>query len=231
MCNLAVREELMEKNPCWGVRMLPENNARDRILSPQELDRLLFHLPRHAAMVVHFAYLTGMRAGEIFNLTWDRVDLAIRVIRLEASDTKTAEPRVVFLCDRAYDILKEAGKLRHLDHNRVFTYRGRPLKKIKKALPNACRKAGITNFRFHDLRHTFNTNMRKAGVDHSVIMKLTGHKTATMFQRYNTVDLDDAKNAYQKLHRLLEQGGDSAPAVKCSHSAPNGRNCRPTKLN
>lgn len=72
MFNLAVREELMEKNPCWGVRMLPENNARDRILSPDELDRLLFHLPGHAAMVVHFAYLTGMRAGEIFNLSWDR---------------------------------------------------------------------------------------------------------------------------------------------------------------
>ncbi len=70
---------------------------------------MIANCPRHAAMVVHFAYLTGMRAGEIFNLTWDRVDLANRVIRLEASDTKTAEPRVVFLCDQAYDILKEAG--------------------------------------------------------------------------------------------------------------------------
>ncbi len=58
--------------------------------------------------------------------------------------------------------------------------------------------------------------MRKAGVDHSVIMKLTGHKTPSMFQRYNTMDLDDAKNAYQKLHTLLEQGDDSAPAGKCS---------------
>lgn len=112
----------------------------------------------------------------------------------------------------------------------MFTYRGHPLEKIKKALPNACKKAGITNFRFHDLRHTFNTNMRKTGVDHSVIMKRTGHKTPTMFQRYNTVDLDDAKIAYQKLQMLLEQRGDSAPAGKCSHSAPDGRNCRPTNL-
>jgi integrase len=53
----------------------------------------------------------------------------------------------------------------------------------------------IVNFRFHDMRHTFNTNMRKAGVDHSVIMKLTGHKPPSMFQRYNTVDVDDAKLA------------------------------------
>ncbi|MCL4501960.1 MAG: site-specific integrase [Deltaproteobacteria bacterium] len=227
MFNLAVRDELMEKNPCWKVKMLREDNARDRVLSPEELARLLFHLPRHAAMVVHFAYLSGMRAGEIFNLTWDRVDLANRVIRLEASDTKTAEPRVVFLCDQAYDILKKAGTVRHLDHNRVFTYRGRPLRKIKKALPNACRKAGITNFRFHDLRHTFNTNMRKAGVDHSVIMKLTGHKTPSMFQRYNTVDLDDAQDAYLKLEELLgkDQERGATRAEMCSPGAPKGGIC------
>lgn len=222
MFNLAVREELAERNPCWKVQLLPENNARDRILSPGELERLLIHLPRHAALVVHFAYLTGMQAGEIFQLTWDKVDLTNRVIRLEAKDTKTAEPRVVFLCDQAYDILRESGKVRFLEHNRVFTYIGKPLNKIKKALPNACRKAEIADFRFHDLRHTFNTNMGKAGVDQSVIMKLTGHKTPSMFQRYNTVDLDDAKNAYQKLAALLEQepGRDLALAGKCSHSAP-----------
>jgi hypothetical protein len=70
MFNLAVREELADKNPCWKIKMLTENNARDRILSVEELERLLGYLPPHAARVVHFAYLTGMRAGEI--LTWTR---------------------------------------------------------------------------------------------------------------------------------------------------------------
>ncbi len=118
MFNLAGREELTERKSCWKVKMLPENNARDRILSPGELERLVIHLPRHAAMVVHFAYLTGMRAGEIFKLTWDKVDLTNRVIRAKAKDTKTAEPRVVFLCNQAYDILTEAGKVRFLEYNR-----------------------------------------------------------------------------------------------------------------
>jgi integrase len=77
---------------------------------------------------------------------------------------------------------------------------------IKTCFRRACRMAGIDNFRFHDLRHTFNTNMRKAGVDHPVIMKLTGHKTPRMFQRYNTVDLADPKKAYQRLELLLRQG-------------------------
>jgi integrase len=140
-------------------------------------------------------------------------------------DTKTSEPRVVFLCDRAYDILKVAGNVRSLAHNRVFTYRGKPIKKIKKAFTSACRKAGLVNFRFHDLRHTFNTNMRKAGVDHSVIMKLTGHKTPSMFQRYNTVDVDDAKLAYRRLEELLsqEQAQDAARTKKCSQGAPDDR--------
>ena len=75
MFNPAVREDLVPKHPCWKVKMLQENNARDRVLSVDEIDRLLFHLPRYAALVVHFAKLTGMRSGEIFNLTWDRVSL------------------------------------------------------------------------------------------------------------------------------------------------------------
>ncbi len=89
--------------------------------------------------------------------------------------------------------------------------------------------ATIDNFRFHDLRHTFNTNMRKAGVNQSVIMRLTGHKTLSMFQRYNTVDLADAKEAYHKLEEMLRQGQEHQEK-KCSHSAPatiKGRYCHP----
>ena len=75
------------------------------------------YLPPHAGRIEHFAYLTGMRAGEIFILPWDKVDLARELVRLGAEDTKTSEPRVVFLCDQAYDILKVAGKVRSIDQN------------------------------------------------------------------------------------------------------------------
>jgi integrase len=205
MFNLAIREELAERNPCWKIKMLPENNARDRILSPEELDRLFSYLPRHAALVVHFAYLTGMRAREIFTLTWEKVDLVNRTIRLSAEDTKTKEPRLIFINEGVLEILSEAGRVRCLSHNQVFTYKGRPIKGIRTAFLKACGRAEIGDFRFHDLRHTFNTNMRKAGVDHSVIMKLTGHKTAAMFHRYNTVDTADAMEAYRKLEGFLGQ--------------------------
>ncbi len=122
-----------------------------------------------------------------------------------AEDTKTSESRVIYLNDAALEIIEEAGKVRALEHNRVFTYKGRPLRSVKTCLTRACREVGIMNFRFHDLRHTFNTNLRRAGVHHSVIMKLTGHKTAAMFHRYNTVDAEDARKAYQKFDTFLSQ--------------------------
>lgn len=67
--------------------------------------------------------------------------------------------------------------------------------------------------------------MRKAEVDHSVIMKRTGHKTPSMFQRYNTEDVDGAKLAYRRLEELLsqEQAQNAAPTKKCSQGAPDKR--------
>ncbi len=93
--------------------------------------------------------------------------------------------------------------------------KGRRVKGIRTAFLKACVRAGIGDFRFHDLRHTFNTNMRKAGVHQSVIMKLTGHKTAAMFHRYNTVDTADAMKVYRKLEGFLgqEQGEENSSNV------------------
>jgi integrase len=116
-----------------------------------------------------------------------------------------SEPRVIFLNEEVLEILMEAGNVRGLGHNRVFTYNGQPIASIKTCFRLAYQKAGLINFRFHDLRHTFNTNMRKAGADPSVIMKLTGHKTTAMFHRYNTVDTQDAQEAYRKLEEFLHQ--------------------------
>ena len=81
--------------------------------------------------------------------------------------------------------------------------------------------------RFNDLRHPFNTNMRKAGVDHSVIMKLMGHKSPSLFQRDNTMDVGDAKLAYSRLEELLSQepAQNAALTKKCSQGAPDDRSC------
>jgi len=142
------------------------------VLSKEELGKLLKELPQHAADIVTVAYYTGMRAGEIFNLTWDRVNMKDGCFTLTPKDTK-------------------------------ITYRGNPVRSIKSCLTRGLERAGIEDFRFHDLRHTFVSNARKAGVDRTVIMKLTGHKTLSIFTRYNTVDQADAREAVNRLDDFL----------------------------
>ena len=221
--NLAIREDLAAKNPCWKVERLPENNERKRILSQNELDKLVDELPQHAKDIVLTGYYTGMRSGEIFGLTWAKVDLKENYIDLEPEDTKTKKPRRIYFNEVVQEIFTRLDKVRYLNHKKVFTYKGKPIKSIKTCLKTARRKAGIEDFRFHDLRHTFNTMMRKAGVPKSVIMHLTGHKTNAMFDRYNTVDEEDAKDALQKLKEFLEgQAKKDDGTDECSHSAPEG---------
>jgi len=201
--NLAIREDMVLKNPCWKVSMLKEDNKRDRVLSGEEFDRLLTQLPAYLKPIVSLGYYTGMRRGEILNLTWKKVNMQEGYLDLEPEDTKNSEPRRIYFNDVLWEIFKRAGKVRSLKHDYVFTYRGKPIKEFREGFKKALERAGIENFHPHDLRHTFNTNMRKAGVDQTVIMKLTGHKTLAMFTRYNTVDQADAVDAMKRLDSFL----------------------------
>lgn len=94
--------------------------------------------------------------------------------------------------------------------NHGFLYRGKRIRDIRSGLIEACKKSGIIygqkvkdGFIFHDLRHTFNTNMRKAGVAESVIMAITGHSTREMFDRYNTVDKKDMRQGIKKMGSFM----------------------------
>jgi integrase len=184
-------------------------NARDRILSPEEFDRLLAGAAPHLKAIISMAYYTGMRLGEILPLTWEKIDFKARVIRLEAQDTKDKEPRTIPICDPLMEVLKTIPRG---IHGVVFQYAGRGITDIETGIAGACEKAKILygrkvkgGFTFHDLRHTFNTNMRKAGVPESVIMDITGHSTRAMFDRYNTIDEADREKASLQLNAFLEK--------------------------
>ena len=185
------------------------SDVRDRILTPDEFHRICQHSTKHIKDILYTGYYTGMRLGEILNLTWDKVDMKGRFINLTAEDTKDREKRSIPICGELYATLKNIPRCLHNEH--VFTYRGRPVKDIRTGLRKACRKAGVTygrfeprGFIFHDLRHTFNTNMRKSGVPECVIMSITGHSTREMFDRYNSVDVEDKKHAIEQLGVFLE---------------------------
>jgi len=162
--------------------------------------------------VVATAYYTGMRRSEILSLTWDKVDLQKRIIKLDIEDTKDREAREMPICNELLQIfselpnrIQESGK-----DNHIFLYRGKPVADIRTALKNACKDASLSygrkirnGFTFHDLRHTFNTNMRKTGIADSVIMEITGHSTREMFDRYNTIDADDRRGAVDQMGKYL----------------------------
>ncbi len=186
----------------------PGSDVRDRILLPDEFKALVGHSEGHTKAIINMGYYTGMRKGEILNLTWDKVDLAGRMIQLEPEDTKDKEARGIPVCDELYKmLLSMPNRIQgSSEDNHIFQYNGKAITDIRAGIKRACKKAGIEygrfikgGFIFHDLRHTFNTNMRKAGVSESVIMEITGHSTREMFDRYNTVDEGDARKAVKQL--------------------------------
>jgi len=114
--------------------------------------------------------------------------------------TKNGEVRVVPMTPAVYDTFTELWKERRLDTHRVFLYNKEPIHRIGTALKAACRRAGITNLRIHDFRHTASTNLRRAGVDTATAMKIVGHKSDRMHRRYNTIEPEDLHKAAAKLH-------------------------------
>ena len=160
------------------------------MLSHGEYDHLISHCPHHTAQIVKMAYFTAMRQSEILKLKWDRIELKSDIVRLEPEDTKTDEQRTVHLHPELVLMLKS---MPHTIHGRVFTLDGKPVTEIKRSFKTACRKAGIKDLRFHDLRHTCINNWRLEGHDFFRIMKASGHKTMEAFKRYNTVTDEEVK--------------------------------------
>jgi integrase len=185
------------------------SNARKRVLSHGEFLKILYALPWHSRGVFSTAYYTGMRLGEILALTWDILSLKDRKITLPKEITKDEEERVIPIGDTLYSFLKKIPTPLHNNH--VFLNYGRTIKDIRGGLKNACEEAGVIYGRFakegfieHDLRHTFVTNMRKAGVHNDVTNAITGHSDGSMRSRYDTVSLKDMMEGIKKLEEHLE---------------------------
>lgn len=141
----------------------------------------------------------GPRLSEILKLTWDRVDLNRGFIKLRGVDTKTGEPRLVPMTPPVQEALRNLSKVRSLACAYVFQFDGKAMLRVKRSFHTAVRKAGIENFRFHDLRHCAATNLRRAGVDTVTAMKIVGHKSEKMHKRYNSVSEADLRLAAKKL--------------------------------
>jgi integrase len=193
--NKALRDGKLEKNPMRGVKLLPENNERDRVLSPEEWEKYKSHCPPWYLPIAIAAYRTAMRKGEIINLSISRVDLNEGFIRLKPEDTKTGFGRSIPIHSELMGVLKDALKVRYLNCELVFHRDGNPITPhdIRVAHESTCKEAGIVAFVFHDFRHTCINNWRKEGHDYFKIMAVSGHKTISVFKRYNMVDEEELR--------------------------------------
>jgi integrase len=190
--NKARREGLTDFAPNFP-RIRP-SKPRKRWLTAEEEDRLIAVAAKHLKPLIRFAVDIGGRRSELLCLDWQQVDLATR--RVTFLDTKNGEDRTVRLCNRAVATLRDIGPK---ESGPVFTYGGNPIKDVKSAFRGACKRAGIEDLRFHDLRHTFASRLVQGGVPLFEVMHLTGHKSLSMVQRYAHLAPDFQEGAIRVL--------------------------------
>jgi integrase len=196
------------------VPMLKERNVRTGFFERQQIERILAHLPPAIRPAVRFAYITGCRIpSEVLKLQWRHVDFEARVVRLDPHTTKNDEGRTFPFTDALERLLED----QKAEHERlkaddvicpwVFNRSNRKVKGKRittfiKAFKAACTKAGCPGRIPHDLRRTAVRNLVRAGVRERVAMQMTGHKTRSVFERYNIVSECDLVEAAKKLNTL-----------------------------
>lgn len=189
-------------SPCLGIKPKKEAKGRTRFLSVDEAARLIGAANKNLKPVLIQALETGMRRAEVLSMEWENVDFTARSIFVPKS--KNGESRNVPMSERLVAMLKGIPRmvgckfvyhhLRVKDGKKIAI----PYKDMDTAFENACGKAGIRDFKFHDLRHTAASHMAMAGVPLKAIGAILGHKTSAMTDRYAHLShshLQDAVNS------------------------------------
>lgn len=211
--NVAISWGYATANPLKEVRFYSEReNIRERVLSEEEEARLLNESSQHLRPILLVAINTGMRKGEIFKLRWKNVDFEEREIRIPES--KSGRERRIPVNSRLYALLY-ALKSQNGNSDYVFTNpeTGNPYCDIKRAFSGACRRSGIEDLRFHDLRHTFATRLVKRGIDLVIVKELMGHSSIVTTQRYLH---SQAKEKLRAVETLAEK--HQIPQFSCQMS-------------
>jgi integrase len=185
------RKELqwLEKNPCESVAKFKENTGRVRFLSEDELTKLLAACKSHPDLylAVVLALATGARQAEVMTLRWGQVDFGRRVIKL--TTTKNGDARALPLVSSAFKLLQRRSKVRNLSDDRVFPPTAAAKKSqhldLRAPWEGALKAAGVSDFHWHDLRHTAASYLAMSGVSLVEISKLLGHRTMQMVSRYS----------------------------------------------
>ena len=183
-----------------NVKLLEENNKRLRFLTVEECQRLIDCCDPHLKPIVTVALHTGMRKSEILNLKWEQIDLVHGFILLDT--TKNGERREIPIDSTLIEMFSEMPH--SIESIYAFTDRdGNLYKSVKKSFSTALRKAGIRDFRLHDCRHTYASQMVMNGVDLATVKDLLGHKSLAMTMRYAHLSPRHKRKAVNILDKVL----------------------------
>ena len=180
---------------------------RKGFIEDEEFRALRGVLPEHLKIAITIGYYTGMRSGEILGLQWRQVDFKQNTLRLDPGTTKNKEGRVAPMISEMRDVLErwwmesmtkypDCPWVIHRNSERITRHFG-------KAWKTACKKVGLEGLLFHDLRRSAIRNLIRAGVPQSIAMAISGHKTDSVFRRYDIVSELDIAEAGNKLSQYL----------------------------
>ena len=198
---LRARDEWKWIDKAPKVKLFREPPGRERSITVEQAEALLRELPAHQRAVVLFTLATGLRQSNVLRLEWSHVNLESGHAWVDADQSKNRRPIAVPLNLKALEVLRrQIGK----HPARVFTYAGRPLDRANThAWQRALKRAGIENFRWHDLRHTWATWHRQSGTPTHELQRLGGWRTSVMVERYAHLAPDHLAAAANRLDPLL----------------------------
>jgi integrase len=198
-----------------------EQRVREGFYERADFEAIVVYLPEDLQDFARWGYLTGWRKSEIASLRWNELNMENRQLRLRGQYSKNGEPRMVPLVGRLWEVIARRWKARRFTGENgetvlsslvFFRQRGRGVLKtgtavseFRKAWKAACEAAEKSDALFHDFRRTAVRNMIRAGVDRKVAMMISGHKTESVFERYNITDDRDLEEAMRKTQAYIEQ--------------------------
>jgi integrase len=186
--------------------MLDENdNVREGFLEHEQYVRLRDELPDHQKLILVVGYHLGMRRGEILKLRWDQVDWDANLIRLEKKQTKGKKARNAPLYGELRAWYELAYSSRDPECPFIVSWKGHGITEVKTAWKKARERAGVPALLIHDLRRTAVRNMIRAGISEKRAMEISGHKTNSMFKRYDITDERDIQADGERLARYLDE--------------------------
>lgn len=225
--SLGIEDEVIQRRPY--IALLREDNTRTGFFEHGDYLAMLEALPDYLKPVLSFGYLTGWRKSEIINLKWRQIDMEARTVRLDPGRTKNDKGRVIALGGDLWEIIQGQWEKRKVaevpGHSPtllcpyVFHREGKPIKSFRTAWGGACKTTGLAGKLFHDLRRTAIRNMVRAGVPQRVAMRISGHETEAVFNRYDIVSESDLREASIRVSEHIRRQASAQKVVPMSSGA------------